>query len=322
MIHNDNFGAKMKKVLSIIVAIVLLLSLSACSNKTVVTYSEIWGMTNVNETSTYSVKVSKGEDEDVTAPRLNGEGAYITNISGDNDSGYTVTTDFSFVGYYEFSDGTKKDVNDKITTKVLFKNAGNSFAPISSERVYNGTTIEYDSETDSYSVMPLNFTSTVTYGEKKIEAVNTGSELIASNVTFKTPKGVYFDNEELIYALRGMVNDTVYDNGYSTSVSVVSALSSEVMTFSVQSQKGSSEEIKVNLDGEEKTFDCSRFYLYKTSGETGATINYYFAREDIGEVNVGEGKRDVNRSRLIRMVQNIAYSQDSLVYDLVSYDYN
>lgn len=311
----------MKKVLSIIVAIVLLLSLSACSTQTVVTYSEIWGLTNVNETSVYSVKISKGDD-DVTAPRLNGEGTYKTNISGDNDSGYTVTSDFSFVGYYEFSDGTKKDVNDKITTKVVFKNAGNSFAPISSERVYNGTTIEYDSETDSYAVVPLSFTSTVTYGEKKIEVVNTGSDAIVPSVSLKTPKNVYFDNEQLSYALRGMVNDTVYDNGYSTSINVISGLSSEVLEFSVQAQKGKSEEIILDLNGEDVSFDCYHFYLYKKSGDTGATLNYYFARNDLGEINVGDGKREVNRSRLIRMTQNIAYSEDYLVYDLVSYDYN
>lgn len=321
MIHKDIFGAKMKKLLSIIVAIVLLLSLTACSNQTVVTYSAAWGRTNVNETSVYKVSVLKGEN-DVTAPRLNGEGTYTTNISGDNDSGYTVTTEFRFEGYYEMPDGAKKDVDDTITTKVVFKNAGNSFAPVSSERIYNGTTIEYDSNTDSYSVIPLSFTSTVNYSEKRAESVNTGSDLVLASTSVKLPKTVYFDNEQLQYALRGMVNDTVYDNGYSTTVTVISGLSSEAMTFGIQAQKGTSVEVETIVDGVKTEFDCYHFYLYKTGGDTGATLNYYFARADVGEVNVGEGKRDVNRSRLIRMTQNIAYTEDSLVYDLVSYDYN
>ena len=311
----------MKKLISIMVAIAILFTLSACGNKTVVSYSAAWGRTNVNETSKYDVYVLKSEKESGNAPKLSGEGTYVTNISGDNDNGYTVTTSFEFKGYYTFADGSTKNVNDTIKTTVKFKNAGNAFRPVSSERIYNGTTIEYDQESDSYSVVPLSFTSNVTYGEKTITATNTGSANISSNVTYKVPKTVYFDNEELCYALRGMINDTVYDNGYSTTVSVISGLSDKVMSFGIQAQKNTTEEIPTEIDGVQKVYDCYHFYLYKTSGDTGAALNYYFIKDDIGQVNVGDGKRDVNRSRLVKMTQNIAYSQDTLVYDLVSYDY-
>lgn len=313
----------MKKYISIIVAIVLLFTLSACSSKTVVSYSAAWGRTNVNETSTYKVTVQKAESSsDSAAPRLNGEGTYVSTITGDNDEGYTVTTSFVFEGYYEFADGTKKDVNDTVETTVRFKNAGYSFAPISSERKYNGSTIEYDQKTDSYAISPLSFTSTVEYGEKNIAIKNVGSDLLTSDLTLKTPtKSVYFDNEEIIYVIRGMINDTVYDSGFSTSVSVISGLSTEVMSFGIQAQKNTTEDVVATIDGVSKVFECYRFYLYKTSGNTGAALNYYFAKGDTGEVNVGEGKREVDRSRLIKMTQNIAYSEDLLVFELISYDY-
>lgn len=314
----------MKKVIAIVLALILLIAFSGCNNQSVVTYSARWGRNNVYEKSTYKVSVAQSDEMYINSPRLFGEGEYVSIISGSNDNGYTVESSLNFVGYYEMPDGSKKDINDVVKTIVKFSNAGNSFKPIESKREYNGTTISY--ENGGYVVSPLNFESKVTYGEKKINLSTIskdGKEIpgIKGNIEIKKPKGVYFDNEQVIYGLRSMISEDVSKNGLYTSFSLISGASDEALPISAQILKGQVVTVSTNINGEKKDVDAYNLSLIKTGKKSGATLVYTFIKDDLGEVNSAENKITVDRARCVRFTQNVPYTNDYLVYELVSYNY-
>lgn len=313
----------MKKIIAILIAVTILLSFAGCSNQTTISYSASWGRTNVLEKSSYSVTVLKSDDE-TDAPSLVGKGVYVSTISGGNDEGYTVTTKFNFVGYYEMLDGTKEEVKDNIETKVVFSNAGNTFKPKSSSRKYDGSTIVY--ENGKYSIAPLSYSSLITYGEKRI-SVSTISENgqgvnnLPTSFEIKNPKTTYFDNEEMVYALRGMINDTTISSGLYTSFSLISGMSQSAIPMSAQITKAQYTELDTTINGEAKKLEAYALFMSKTGNDVGASTTYFFAKGDLGEVNSATNTITVDRARCLRIMQNIAYSKDYLVYDLIEYSY-
>ena len=303
----------MKKFLSIVLILALMLTFTACSSATVITYSTYWGRENVNEVCVYDVSVKYGEANS-SVPKLSGNGTYTTTITGGNEEGFTATTLFEFVGEYTLPGGEVKAVEEKIETKTVFANAVNSFKPVSSERKYNGSTLAY--KNGKFTLEPLNYSSSVNYSDNKAKAslnVEGGSASFGLPASFEINVGktAFFDNEQMPYLLRAMLNDTVYDKGLNSTITLISPLSKDAINLTVVAPAKTTEKIDLKLNGADAKFDAYKVGIQKSGKNAGSPLYYYFAKGDSVD-----GK---NAMRLLKIEQTVAYTKDTLVFTLSNY---
>lgn len=309
----------MKKIIAIITVLVLLFSMTSCATSEIPVHTENWGKSNVLETSEYAVKVSLGENVlDKDAPRLHGEGTYVTSISGGAATSYTVTTKLTFEGYYLLTDGSKVPVNDVVTSSVTFKDLSHDFRPLKSEKSYDGKTVKY--KDNAYSVEDLKYSSSIEYGEKKATVKNV---IDGESTSFETSTpgagALFIDNEQLYYLVRSFVKT----EGASISFSLMNGLSDATLPMVAGVNANSIVEVDTNINGVAQKINTYPVAVRKSSNtETGSTQHVFCAMNDKGTVNNQTGgKFEVDRSRVVKILQQVPYTLDFLEFNLVKYTY-
>lgn len=322
----------MKKIIALIIVVVLLLAFTGCGG-TIPSYTENWGKLNVDELSKYKITLDKSLSEengvaDERVPELFGEGTYETHLTSTDGKVFTLETKLNFVGYYVLQDGEKIDVNDTITSKCSFENIELTFAPIKSEKTYNGKTINFIDE--KFEVNPLVHTEVIDYSGSKIQFESTinygdlnkdGMQVIKK--TLNKPGGTLYDNSELFYVFRGYqktLNDSINFN-------LIEGVNGKTKPM-VMKVGSSIVSLDTNINGTNAKMDT---YPVAVDGQSitdgGAAIKLYYAKDDNGAVNRGtikDGKVatiNIDRSRLVRILQNVPYSSNVFVYDLIEYSY-
>ena len=327
----------MKKIIAILLSVVLLLSLTACSAPELPSFTTNWGKEDVFEKSTYKITIQEAKpvdpedssaDKAVKAPRLSGEGTYTSTISGGGSVGYKIETTMNFVGKYTMADGSTVPVDDTVSSYVNFSDLMQDFRPTSSYKNYQGKTVVYANK--AYTVEDLNYESTITYGEDDATvktaqlgatgAYDTQVSTIPLMFNVKLPSGNLYDNEQIFYMLRsfGKVEGT------SLPFSVVTGTAQEAIPMSGSINVGSTFEIATDIDGvkNDKT-KVKAVLVQKTSGENnGSPIKLFYAINDQGAINNASGStKNDDRSRLVRIEQLVPYTADRMIFDLVEYQY-
>ncbi|MEG2001658.1 MAG: hypothetical protein RR107_01025 [Clostridia bacterium] len=307
----------MKKIIAIAIVIALLFSMTACGGGELPVYATNWGKNDVSETSEYTIKVTLNDKVlDENAPRLFGEGKYVTSIKGGSGSGYEITTKLTFKGDYELSDGTKVPVDDVVTSSVTFKDLMFDFKPIKSEKNYKGKTIKFLD--GKYSIEDLTYTSSIEYGEKK-SAVKNNVNGESSTFELSNPSGMFIDNEQLFYLVRSFVKK----DGAGISFNLTSGMSSAAVPMAATVTANGVAELSTNINGHAQTLKAFPVTVRKNANsETGTTQLLYCIKDDKGDVNNETGgKISVDRSRVVKIIQSVPYTMDVFEYDLVKYTY-
>ncbi len=317
----------MKKVIAILLVLVSVLSLAGCSTSSSTSYTTVWGKSNVLETSVYEITVVQGEDEYFDgAPTLTGTGTYTSTISGGDSEGYTLETVLEFDGTMNF-DGKTESFTQYITSKVTFGDVTTSFAPTYSEKSYDGTTIVYDYDTNSFSSADLSYTSTVVYdgSDAVVTIKNADGTAVADGIAVETAYSLSsgtFDNEQIFLVSRALVKDGVD----SLAFNVLSPITGEtsIALYVASEDEDSDSTAVMTINGVTETFETYTVSTQLNSTFTsGASTLYLYAKNDTGNVTTSAGNlMEVDRSRLLSFMHQVPYTSSVFSYSMVEYTSN
>ena len=300
----------------------------SCTNtNSRVIFSEYWtenanvATENVTEELEYAVSFEKGTGLDMQYAVNYTNGAYTTRLKTEQSNGKTVyvyETDFSITVTYLYK-GESVELQDSVKTSVKFEKASNALYPISSHKEIvshspqNGTTTQLNDCFSEYK-----YDVDTTYEADKGVCViskpdDEESQPITSNFSIDTKKYNYLDNEQLLFALRGLSPTTAS----SSSFSVYNAFADSV------------QKIKVAFSAE----TGADFEFLKNGVTVKDTISYYSTSISINSQNPGatqtawiaktvDSSKNTYRNVVLKLETPISYNLGTLVYTLTSANFS
>ena len=323
---------KGKKRISILALVIGLSTFGGCTNADQkVNFGNFWN-TNVldlnatiNETLIYDVNFEAAESSLVDYQINYKDGKYTTNLVSEKDeSGKTVyvyKTQLNITAQYTLN-GETVEAQDSVTSTVKFLSGEYGLQPLSSEKDINasspsavtGTTAKDCFQQYHYSTKVVynadcsNGTATVTYhpteGEPQPEE---------KSFEIEKKKFSYLDNEQLLFALRGVRNSTssakllVYSPFVETVQKVAWTFSTEASDEFSFYKNGSEEKVKTTM-----TYRPVTVVLEEKN--PGATQTAWIAK-------LTETANNTYRNVMLRLETPLPYGLGTLIYTLNSVNY-
>ncbi len=196
--------------------------LTACGGESKLELNSNWyANTTANEvrgteTLTYDVSFIKPTTEGAFGVVYEG-GTYTTALSGEtvtiagvgDETVYVYTTTLNVNGYYFLND-QKSSFSDEVTTSVKFRRADFGLSPISSTSDVSATVLLTANPTTlDGAIKETHITRETKYDLSTNKATVTTTDLTKQTPTpatqeFVLPNGTFFDNEQLLFALRSI----------------------------------------------------------------------------------------------------------------------
>ncbi|MBR2340997.1 MAG: hypothetical protein IKA72_01130 [Clostridia bacterium] len=295
-----------KKLLALGATIMSAMLFASCTSPSKkVKFSENWYLdttssikADVNETLTYAVTFEGKDNADTEyrALRYN-PGVYTTTLVSEYSDElstyvYRYTTSLEVSGEHECkTSGEIQSFEDTVTSEVVFTSAMQGLKPISSVKTFSThtptvisqpTSIEqcytkYDYKVETTYDEALNGTSVQTLYKEGQEPQVTTTNFTARNEDYTT-----LDNEQVLFALRGMTSYSaqkfnVYNNSWKRSQLVglsVSEEDSEEFSLEIngQSKKATISYVPLTIGIQENNSGSSQFvWIAKTTDRTNNT---------------------------------------------------
>ncbi len=305
---------KFSKILTVLTLIIIVLSLTACSNAKLSTSNYLWFKnpsafkSNFKETLTYDLSFVNVTNADSTPVKVEGysleidDGSYVTTLEAktDKDGNYYVyTTEFNLKAKYVTPNDSREFV-DSFKTEVRFSE---TLTPISTKK-------EYRSEFSDYK-----YDYELTYDSSEATAVLKESDLSGTNFkdnTFsfkKYTKGAFIDNDLILLIPRLYNVNSSFIQEFKT-IDVLSNKNHDMQLYAFL--RDQNVDVKVlsgyTLNGEEVAKDglqCNHLQIVIKDNFSGNPIECYYAQD-----------RDTHRHRLIETFThfgNVGYIKYSLV---------
>ncbi len=320
---------KSKKILSLASVLLGASIFVSCTNtNSKVIFSEYWtenaniATENITEELEYAVAFEKGAGLNMPYSLEYTNGTYITRLKTEQSDGKTVyvyETDFSITVHYQYK-GETVDLQDSVKTTVKFEKASSALYPLSSHKEIvshspnNGAA---EKVADCYEEYKYNIDTTYDNAGKGVCVITKPDEeennSISSEFSIDTKKYNYLDNEQLLFALRGLSPASIS----SSTFSVYNAF-----TDSVQ-------KIKVAFSSE----TGADFEFLKDGVSVKDTISYYSADISIDSQNPGatqtawvaktvDPSKNTYRNVVLKLKTPISYNLGTLVYTLKSANFS
>ena len=324
---------KKKKLYAILACALSATCLSACTDddKNVV-FGRYWQQNatvtqSVNETLEYDVafEASNGADGlGYTFTYSNGK--YVTNLKserlGDKDV-YRYTTSFQIDVTYLYPGTTKPEerMSDYVETEIVFSTIGEALRPITSKKKFIShtpvsaaaasaenayTRYAYEVNT-TYSEDGENGTSVVT---KDFD--NEEKKTVFEEQTFSCgSKYTYLDNEQLLFAIRGISTDTT-----SAQVNIYSPFVEEKqrvqITFNSDDDLG--DDFLLSINGGEAKKEAIPY----REVTVGLKETYSGESQTLWIANPSDVSKNTYRNVILKMETPLSYNFGSLIYTLKS----
>ena len=306
-----------KKLLSAIALAVCATTFTACAGiNERVAFKEYWfENTNITpatvlETLEYEVEFKKasGLNEDYTVNYKNG--VYTTKLSLTGDE-YLYETSLNIDVIYT-AGGSSVEKKDSINTWVKFKQTS-TLQPISSHKEIINHSPANGGSTIETCFLSYNYTVDTIYNENGLDGksiiVNNATEAKLEQTFTVEDKYTYLDNEQLLFALRGLSQSTS-----AISVSVYAPFSSVVQSINLtygSLQKG------------------TEFTFQKGETQVKQVINYYpvsmkinaqlpGATQTVWIAETTNPKSNTFRNVMLQLETPLSYNLGSLIYKLKS----
>ena len=232
---------------------------------------------------------------------------------------YVYTTALNITAQYTFN-GETKSVDDSITSEVKFRSGEYSLQPVSSKKEIVGSTpLTVTPETVDDCFTQFHYTLETTYnadcseGTSVITNIPAEGEPYARDNDFEIEqkKFSYLDNEQLLFALRGIPNSTS-----SATVLVYSPFANAVQKVSMSYATEESAEFTFLKNGaEQKGLITYRpISLVLDEQNPGATQTVWIAKYEDATANK-------NRNVMLRLETPLSYGLGTLTYTLKSVSY-
>lgn len=321
---------KLKRSAILLTAVLAVSALGACSDKDqTVQFNKYWNYDSlvhevIDETLEYTVTFEAASGVgtfDYTVSYGEGEnaGKYVTNLksetTAEGENVYRYTTLLTLKVTYEYK-GQTATFDDSVYTETVFSE-DRLMRPISSKKQIvshspvngGGSSLEKCYSAFSYEVVTTyaadgNATSVVTnYADPE-------NPVVERNASFKGANGkyTYLDNEQLLFALRGVASDVT-----SAKVRVYSPFVDTVQQIKLAFDDETGASFKYRKNGEEVTEDVSYrpVTLKINESNPGATQTAWIA-------SATNPTKNATRNVMLRLETPLSYGLGTLVYNLDS----
>lgn len=211
---------KFKKIIPITALALSAIFLSACTqNNNKVVFSDYWAkdatltVDSISETLEYDVTTDKAELQAESYFFSYSNGKYTTSLSTEvSEEGktvYVLESTLTIDVTYRYGVQAEKTFNDRVYSRVKFHKAANALQPISSHKEVKSTTPANNEAVSLESCyLQYDYTMDVTYSGTDVKSVmvenKEGSTLSENTYSIDNEKYTYLDNEQLLFALRGV----------------------------------------------------------------------------------------------------------------------
>ena len=317
---------KNKKILSLIAGLASVTLLASCTNvSNRVTFSENWNTDpthstpSVTETLKYKVSFEKLSGLDAVNYDLDySNGTYTAKLTPLPDkSGYEYKTTLTIDVTYSLGESTKTET-DTMTSTVVFKSSGSSLQPISSVKemlCHSPLNAESASKIeDCYSkyeyTIATNYEPDLSKGKTVItNLAATENNVITKEFEIEDEKNTYLDNEQLLFALRGVSPSLNSAPAFLVYAPFTSAVQTIKSSFSATTSKTSfsfnRNEVPVT-----KEISYREVSVSIDSKTPGATQTVWIAEKG------SDPQNNENRNIILKMSTPISYNFGTLVYEL------
>ncbi len=253
-------------------------------------------------------------------------GTYATELSsevyeiseGVNETVYVLTSELSISGNFTLGSETSETFRDVVRTKTYFRNIRKQLAPIKSERTARCTTpVQSSPERLEDAFRTYEYEYKTEYDANLTKATVSFTDLTAQSPTAETQeveldsdKGTYLDNEQILFALRGL------DLSGSSVFYSVNPSTRQTQQINVSGSSLVSETLNgVTIGGETKDVTCDAYKISLSYSGThvGSTQTLRYATKT--------GNDNTLRAALIGMEVPIFYNMGTLRYTLVKADF-
>ena len=319
---------KKKTIVAITALLVGTTLFTSCNNASQkVQFSEYWHKDmnspaeTVLEELAYKVETTQSTSTEQVNYSANYSGTYTTKLEKDAENNYVYTTNLSVTAVYDYKTGKSPALEDSVKSTVVFQNTANALKPIRSEKEivsHSPVNGDIDENTDFNAwkmhnkfVVDYKTNTATIYDLCKTEnerGYKTTDEIEINDKDAK--KYSYLDNEQLLFALRGINPDTT-----TSPIFLVYAPFSETV-----------QQIKATI-GALEIADSFTFQSVDENKEIKESISYYPITLSVNAKNTGASHKawiakrtDANNNKfrnvMLKYEMPISYSLGTIVYTL------
>lgn len=235
---------------------------------------------------------------------------------------YHYRTELTIKGRYLYKGERGADFEDSVLSEVWFRNVAEELRPIRSVK----TVVSTAPDTSAKSVSDASFTYRYSYAVEYDEAM-TKATVVYTDLNAETPKaeepkeialtgkGSYFDNEQILFALRGLSMSAEFT--FRTVNPLRNALAS-VASSGAPTLEPLAANFTMNTDGTEETvesLDIQKVTISYGGKNPGGSQTLYYAKTTSAENNR-------YRNALVRMETPLLSDMGTLVYSLRTAKFN
>lgn len=318
---------KKKKLFPVISSILGTVLLASCGTGVSTSFSANWyANTSINtvvgdtrETLTYSVTMKEEPSAGAAFAAYYTDGAYTTSLSTETRNGellYSYTTNLAISVQFAFNGEYSDKFKDEVTSKVLFKNTRSGLQPIHSEKFvesHSPASLEPKSLATSYTY--YKYSIAIDYNENCTEGKSVYTNLLTEEPTVKensfsiSDKYTYIDNEELLFAFRGVSFESSQQLQRNNSTSS----GTQTQTVKATPESLTTEEFEFTLNG---TTAKRAIEYYPVS--ISAVADNPTASQTAWYAKTTDTSANTYRNMLLRLEIPVFYNTGTLVYELRS----
>ena len=280
---------------------------------------ETMGVSNLDETTTYKLSFTKGDNTSVDFTLENG--TYTTHAYTSEYNGvkcYRLDTALSVKGSYAIG-GETTPVDDSILTTAYFLGVENALKPLFSERTVKAHSVTTDG--NQYSAEYYDYKLTTVYDDKTATVTFTPDDpakysLQAGETVYKDVfKNTYFDNETLLFAVRSFKLSTSFSASFDSIDTISKTKRTLSLTAPASSNSASTTKETLTVDltsGGEKinSVEAYKLNLMISGTFTGSTIELYYSDPEANAKKLGQ--------QLIKMKVSLPSSVGAYTYGISS----
>ena len=249
------------------------------------------------------------------------DGVYKTKLvtkAVDGKKVYEYTTELSINVTYQYESTVSDKLADYVKTSVVFERETNNLYPISSHKeLLSHSPINGDVNADfNFADWKYHYTVDVDYSKNEAVVVSSPNTENARTQTHSfeiDDEYTYLDNEQLLFALRGVNPSTTTAPKFSVYAPFTKAVQNVSATFASKA----AESFSFTKNGEEFSGNVSYFpvSLVLNQKDEGATQTLWIAAAD----NVKDNKF---RNVILRYEAPVSYNLGTLIYTLKSANFS
>lgn len=285
-----------------------------------------------NERLAYEISFRKSEQAEKSQYYLSYEnGTYATTLTGENITlaDGTVTTGYHFATYTEIdvtftlNGATTEPLHDKMETHAFFLDTDSGLKPVRSWQTVHSTTpkgsptAKYTTLKDAYATyeytLTTEYNAELTEAKIKLDYLDKTDDDDGEPMTVSIKGGgSYFDNEQILFALRGLDFPNV-----GSFRSINPSERKKVTVNFTDTPVASRESCKFTMDGTpvEATLDAFEFSLRYSQEYPGESKTFVYAKKTSSTNNV-------YRNIPLRMETPVLNSHGTLTYKLISANFS